>query len=188
MRVLSVEQNKKNMRSGRKQRDFEQAEADYQTAQAEWENDINNKKAWDTMWLLIQSAVFNNINKKLEKAVDKSVIEDYALDVTCNIMSGLKKKREDGKDWKINKVSSAVFLPCLAIYTESNKFNDRVQTFSEALYNESLREEFIPETEDTYMQDGILCINGVYTIPRDMVKSKSKSYAMNIFKGDKESD
>lgn len=139
-------QTKINKRTGRKCSDYSESEQLFQEAQKKWADDINDKQAWDTMWSLIQQAVFNNVNSKLEGLLPKEEIEGRALDVTMTIMAGIKKKRENGKEWTIDKVSSYVYLPCLAIYNSKLKFADHLLT--EDYY--SGESEDRPEVEYNY--------------------------------------
>jgi hypothetical protein len=109
-------QNKINKRSGRKCQDFDEAEKEYQTAQEEWKEDENNLEAWQTMFSLMNTAVFNICNKKLEGVLDKEEIEGRALDITCVIMAGIKKKRAKQEYWDeefpkiVNEVKSLSFF------------------------------------------------------------------------------
>lgn len=109
-------QNKINKRSGRKCQDFDEAEKEYQTAQEEWKNNENNLEAWQTMFSLMSTAVFNICNKKLEGVLDKEEIEGRALDITCVIMAGIKKKRAKQEYWDkefpkiVNEVKSLSFF------------------------------------------------------------------------------
>lgn len=109
-------QNKINKRSGRKCQDFDEAEKEYQTAQEEWKNNENNLEAWQTMFSLMNTAVFNICNKKLEGVLDKEEIEGRALDITCVIMAGIKKKRAKQEYWDeefpkiVNEVKSLSFF------------------------------------------------------------------------------
>ena len=109
-------QNKINKRSGRKCQDFDEAEKEYQTAQKEWKDNENNLEAWQTMFSLMNTAVFNICNKKLEGVLDKEEIEGRALDITCVIMAGIKKKRAKQEYWDeefpkiVNEVKSLSFF------------------------------------------------------------------------------
>lgn len=109
-------QNKINKRSGRKCQDFDEAEKEYQTAQEEWKENENNLEAWQTMFSLMNTAVFNICNKKLEGVLDKEEIEGRALDITCVIMAGIKKKRAKQEYWDeefpkiVNEVKSLSFF------------------------------------------------------------------------------
>ena len=109
-------QNKINKRSGRKCQDFDEAEKEYQTAQKEWKENENNLEAWQTMFSLMNTAVFNICNKKLEGVLDKEEIEGRALDITCVIMAGIKKKRAKQEYWDeefpkiVNEVKSLSFF------------------------------------------------------------------------------
>lgn len=94
-------QNKTHRISGRKCQDFEVAEKEYQTAQKEWKEDESNLEAWKKMFSLMNTAVFNVCNKKLEGVIDKEEIEERALDITCVVMDGIKKKRDKQKHWDL---------------------------------------------------------------------------------------
>lgn len=98
-----MEQNNINKRSGRKCQDFDEAEKAYQEAQKEWEEDENNVKAWQSMFTLMNTAIFNICNKKLELILEKEEIEGRALDITCVVMNGIKKKRKDQPKWDEDK-------------------------------------------------------------------------------------
>lgn len=119
-----------NKRTGRRCRNFEEAEREYQEAQSAWEENQSNKAAWDKMFLLVQAAVFNNLNKDLEHKLDREEIEGRALDITMNIMRSILNKRAQGLPWKIGKVSSAVHLPCMARYDKKLQFYDKCITFT----------------------------------------------------------
>ena len=109
-------QNNINKRSGRKCQDFDEAEKEYQTAQKEWKENENNLEAWQKMFSLMNTAVFNICNKKLEGVLDKEEIEGRALDITCVIMAGIKKKRAKQEDWDeefpkiVNEVKTLSFF------------------------------------------------------------------------------
>lgn len=151
-----MEQNNINKRSGRKCADYTKLEQEYQEAQRQWDEN-QDKNSWDKMWLLIQLAVFNCINKKLEHILPKEDIEERSLDVTCNIMRSLINKRNKGKKWKIEKVSSFVHLPCKYIYNEKWKFEDQI--LGEEAFT-SLNEDgeiTMMEFEDSYVDE-----NGFY--------------------------
>lgn len=110
----------------RKRRSYDEEEKKFQEAQARWEEDINDIEAWHEMFTLINLACFNNVNKKLEKLLPRDEIEGRAMDITLKVMAGIKRKRENGADWKVRKVSSYVHLPCLSIYDKKLQFWDRV--------------------------------------------------------------
>lgn len=157
-----AEQNCINKRSGRRCRNFEEAEAEYQTAQSEWEKDINNKKAWDKMWNLINAAVFNSLNKDLEYKLSREIIEERAMDITCNVMSALKNKRAKGKDWKVGKVSSLVHPFCLAKYKADWQNWDQIGFEDSFTYTDEDGNETMMEFEDSAMK------GGVYQIHKDL--------------------
>lgn len=142
-----------NKRTGKKQNyDYTQKELEFQNAQSEWEKDIHNVKAWQTMFNLIQLACFNNINKKLEKVIPKPEIESKSIDITLNIMELILKKRKNNQDWKIKKVSSYVYLPCLAIYKKQTQFEDNLLLGENYFINKDTDEEFTQN--QTYIQGG----------------------------------
>lgn len=122
---IELNQNKKNKNSGKKCSDYSQLEKDFQEAQDNWEKN-KDKSSWDKMFFFINLAVFNNINKKLNNILSKEVIEERALDITITIMTSIVKKRENNINWKIKKLSSFVYLPCLAIYSEKLQFEDKI--------------------------------------------------------------
>lgn len=97
-----MEQNNINKRSGRKCQDFELAEKEFQKAQKDWKENKDNLEAWQKMFTLMNTAVFNICNKKLEGKLDKEEIEGRALDITCVIMYGIKKKRSGQEKWDID--------------------------------------------------------------------------------------
>lgn len=152
-----------NKRSGRKRKhNYEVLEQNFQTAQTEWAKNENNLKAWQDMFGLIQLAVFNCINKKIEHCLDREEIEERSLDVTVSIMTSIRKKREDGKKWQIDKVSSFVYLPCRAIFSEKLQFNDSIlneETFSQKNDKGLL---LLNEKENAYTENGILHLEGDY--------------------------
>ena len=151
-----------NKRSGRKRNyDYELKEKEYQEAQEHWDK-YQDKKSWDAMFLDIHLCVFNTINKKLERVLDKETIEERAMDITIGIMSNIKKRRDAGKPWKIGKVSSFVYLPCLSIYHEKLKFNDKILDQSAYTYIDEMGNERIMEFEDSYMENGIYHLHGDY--------------------------
>ena len=150
-----MEQNKINKRSGRKCQDFEKAEKDFQLAQVAWKANQNDKKAWDKMFLLIQTAVFNYMNKDLEFKLDRETIEERSLDITCNIMQSLINKRNKGLDWEIKKVSSFVGLPCMARFKESYKNWDKTLGEDSFITLNEDGKEVMMEYEDSVMKNGI---------------------------------
>lgn len=152
--ILELEQNQKHKISGRKKSNYEKLEKEYQEAQSHWEI-YEDKPSWDKMFLLINLAVFNCINKKLEFILDREEIEGRALDVTMDILSSLLNKKKKGEEWKINKVSSFVYYPCLAIYNKQLQFEDRV--LGEEYYTKTDDEgnTYIKEFKDSKMENGI---------------------------------
>lgn len=195
---IELNQEKINKRSGRKCQDFEVAEREYQIAQKEWKENKNNLKSWQKMFTLISTAVFNTCNRKLEHILDKEEIEQRAMDITCGIMAGIKKKRAEQEKWdidaprlteevksmsffsrltgkakntlinstieivigkrpvwEIEKVSSAVYLPCLAIYSEKLQFEDKILGEDSYTVEDEDGNTSIMEFEDSYMENGI---------------------------------
>ena len=132
-----------NKRTGRKCRNFDEAEREYQEAQSAWELNQNDKKAWDTMFLLINAAVFNSLNKDLEFKLPKDEIEGRSLDITMNIMRALLNKRKKGLPWKIGKVSSAIHLPCMAKYDMKLQFADKCLSESSFIQSDITAEETV---------------------------------------------
>lgn len=152
--ILELEQNQKHKISGRKKSNYEKLEKEYQEAQSHWEI-YEDKPSWDKMFMLINLAVFNCINKKLEFVLDREEIEGRALDVTMDILSSLLNKKKKGEEWKINKVSSFVYYPCLAIYNKQLQFEDKV--LGEEYYTRTDDEgnTYIKEFKDSKMENGI---------------------------------
>lgn len=152
--ILELEQNQKHKVSGRKKSNYEKLEKEYQEAQSHWEL-YEDKPSWDKMFMLINLAVFNCINKKLEHILDREEIEGRALDVTMDILSSLLNKKKKGEKWKINKVSSFVHYPCLAIYNKQLQFEDKV--LGEEYYTTTDDEgnTSIKEFKDSKMENGI---------------------------------
>lgn len=150
MKVDNLEQTETNKRSGRKRANYEKLEQEYQDVQKHWE-EHNDKKSWDRMVILINLAVFNNINKKLEYILPREEIEERALEVTMKILQALLNKKKEGKEWKINKVSSAVFLPCLYIYNEKLQFEDRILGEDHFTFYDELGNPIQAEYIDSYM-------------------------------------
>lgn len=152
--TLELEQNQKHKVSGRKKSNYEKLEKEYQEVQSHWEIH-EDKPSWDKMFMLINLAVFNCINKKLEHILDREEIEGRALDVTMDILSSLLNKKKKGEEWKINKVSSFVYYPCLAIYNKQLQFEDKV--LGEEYYTTTDDEgnTSIKEFKDSKMENGI---------------------------------
>ena len=152
--ILELEQNQKHKISGRKKSNYEKLEKEYQEAQSHWEI-YEDKPSWDKMFMLINLATFNCINKKLEFVLDREEIEGRALDVTMDIFSSLLNKKKKGEEWKINKVSSFVYYPCLAIYNKQLQFEDKV--LGEEYYTKTDDEgnTYIKEFKDSKMENGI---------------------------------
>ena len=107
------------------------------------------------MFTLINLAVFNCINKKLERILEREEIEGRALDITITIMNSILQKRSKGKVWKISKVSSFVHYPCFAIYNEKLQFEDKVLGVDSYTVTDEEGNTSIMEFEDSYMENGI---------------------------------
>lgn len=151
---------KKSKKTQKRKKDYSKEEQDFQVAQTEWEKDKNNKVAWMKMFKLVNLAVFNNVNKKLEKVLSHDEIEQRSLDVTMNIMTGIIKKRDKNENWKIKKLSSFVHLPCLAIYSEKLKFDDKIKGEDCFITKDEKGNETIKESLGAYRQNGITFLSG----------------------------
>lgn len=151
---IKLEQNDKHKISGRKRSNYEKLEKEYQEAQSHWEI-YQDKPSWDKMFNLINLAVFNCVNKKLEHILDREEIEGRSLDITVTIMNSLLQKKSKGKYWKISKVSSFVHYPCFAIYSEKLKFQDKVLGEDAYTVTDNEGNSTIMEYEDSYMKNGI---------------------------------
>ncbi len=136
---------------------YNEDERVFQAAQDSWEKN-GDLKSWNVMYIKIQKACFNCINKKLVGKVPNITIEDYSHDVTLNILNQISKKRTRHEFWKIAKLSAFVHLPCMSIYQKQKEFEDKV--LDESAYT-LFREdgEKIKETESSYIDD-----NGIYHI------------------------
>lgn len=156
---IKLEQNDKHKISGRKRSNYEKLEKEYQEAQSHWEI-YQDKPSWDKMFNLINLAVFNCVNKKLEHILDREEVEGRSLDITITIMNSLLRKKSKGKDWKISKVSSFVHYPCFAIYGEKLKFQDKVLGEDAYTVTDNEGNTTIMEYEDSYMKDGIYYLHG----------------------------
>lgn len=153
-----------NKRTGRKCRNFEEAEKEYQIAQEAWDKNQNDKSAWDSMFLLINAAVFNSLNKDLEHKLEREEIEGRSLDITMNIMRAILNKRRKGLQWKIGKVSSAVHLPCMAKYDMKLQFADTCLPESAFIKNDVYNEQvyIFDNSEYRYSQGyGFYSISGI---------------------------
>ena len=152
----SSKKTKKHKISGRKRQDFDKAEVDFQIAQAKWALDEHDREAYDAMWFFIQTAVFNLLNKFLENKLPREDIEERSLDITCSIIKMIVKKRQKGLDWRIRKLSSAVYMPCLA------RFDKRLQFWDSMSYLETDEDsgEMFFQREETEVVNGIICIDG----------------------------
>lgn len=134
-------------------------EKEYQEAQEEWDK-TGSKAAWNVMYLKIQKACFNCINQKLIKKVPDIMIEDYSHDVTLNILNQILKKKDNGKFWKIAKLSAFVHMPCMAIYEKQKEFEDKILDESAFTLFDDNGNEKMKESEDTVLEDGIIFLRG----------------------------
>lgn len=136
---------------------YNEDEKAFQKAQESWEKN-GDLKSWNVMYIKIQKACFNCINKKLVGKVPNLTIEDYSHDVTLNILNQISKKRTRHEFWKIAKLSAFVHLPCMSIYQKQKEFEDRILDESAyTLFGED--GEKIKETESSYIDE-----NGIYHI------------------------
>ena len=136
---------------------YNEDEKAFQKAQESWEKN-GDLKSWNVMYIKIQKACFNCINKKLVGKVPNLTIEDYSHDVTLNILNQISKKRTRHEFWKIAKLSAFVHLPCMSIYQKQKEFEDKVLDESAyTLFGDD--GEKIKETESSYIDD-----NGIYHI------------------------
>lgn len=136
---------------------YNEDEQVFQEAQDSWEKN-GDLKSWNVMYIKIQKACFNCINKKLVGKVPNTTVEDYSHDVTLNILNQIAKKRARHEFWKIAKLSAFVHLPCMSIYQKQKEFEDRILDESAyTLFGED--GEKIKETESSYIDD-----NGIYHI------------------------
>lgn len=130
-------------------KDYRQHEEEYQKWQDIFYNDTDNIEAWQKMFHFINLAVYNNINQKVQKAsagkgkdiLDKEKREARAIDITLNIMESIQRKIRDGREWRIDKLSSFVYLPCLYIYNEKYKREDGEITFTD-YYKDEYDDEY----------------------------------------------
>ena len=136
---------------------YNEDEKTFQAAQESWEKN-GDLKSWNVMYIKIQKACFNCINKKLVGKVPNLTIEDYSHDVTLNILNQISKKRTRHEFWKIAKLSAFVHLPCMSIYQKQKEFEDRILDESAYTLFSDDREK-IKETESSYIDD-----NGIYHI------------------------
>ena len=136
---------------------YNEDEKAFQEAQESWERN-GDLKSWNVMYIKIQKACFNCINKKLVGKVPNLTIEDYSHDVTLNILNQISKKRAQHEFWKIAKLSAFVHLPCMSIYQKQKEFEDKILDESAyTLFGDD--GEKIKETESSYIDD-----NGIYHI------------------------
>lgn len=125
----------------------------YQEAQEHWEQ-FGDLKSWNIMYMQIQKACFNCINKKLCRKIPNEEIESYSHDVTMNILQTLSAKKMRGEFWKIARLSAFVHLPCMVIYQMQKQFEDKVLDESAYTIFED-GSEHIKEREESFLQDGI---------------------------------
>lgn len=136
---------------------YNEDEKTFQAAQDSWEKN-GDLKSWNVMYIKIQKACFNCINKKLVGKVPNLTIEDYSHDVTLNILNQINRKRVRHEFWKIAKLSAFVHLPCMSIYQKQKEFEDKVLDESAyTLFGED--GEKIKEPESSYIDE-----NGIYHI------------------------
>lgn len=95
------------------------AQTTYDLAYDSYAKDNTNKEAWNMMWRCTQITCFNIINRITKHYLSKEELNDYALDVTCTIMS---KVKDTGV--RPNKLTSYCYLPCLAIFAKQRQFED----------------------------------------------------------------
>ena len=161
-----------NKVSGRHCANYEEEEKKYQKAQSDWANDPTNKTAWDTMFILINNAVFNTLNKKLNKCLDKEELEGRALDITMDIMRAIKNKRNQGKEWKVAKVSSITHLFSLSAQKPHLVFTDRCICQSDLIRDTSDEDD---ETEDIFD-----CLSSDYIKGQGFYSSNGIAWDWNI--------
>lgn len=136
---------------------YNEDERAFQKAQDSWEKN-GDLKSWNVMYIKIQKACFNCINKKLVGKVPNTTVEDYSHDITLNILNQIAKKRARHEFWKIAKLSAFVHLPCMSIYQKQKEFEDKILDESAyTLFGDD--GEKIKETESSYIDE-----NGIYHI------------------------
>lgn len=136
---------------------YNEDERAFQKAQDSWERN-GDLKSWNVMYIKIQKACFNCINKKLVGKVPNTTVEDYSHDITLNILNQIAKKRARHEFWKIAKLSAFVHLPCMSIYQKQKEFEDKILDESAyTLFSDG--SEKIRESEDSFIDD-----NGIYHI------------------------
>lgn len=133
---------------------YRKDEDEFQSAQEHFEK-FGDLKSWGLMYIKIQKACFNTINKKLCHKIPHEVIESYSHDITIRIMNGLRKKMAEKHFWKIGRLSAFVHFPCMAIYDKQWQFEDRVLDESAYTIFEDGQNK-IKEREESYFKDGIL--------------------------------
>lgn len=142
-----------------RRKDYSEEEASFQKAQDSWEKN-RDKNSWEMMFSLVLLAVFNCVNKKLEGKLEKEEIEQRSLDVAMNIMEGIRKKAAAGEAWKIQKLSSFVYLPCLSVYSKKQEFEDKILPSEKYMRADSSGVESVRETANTESVDGIIRLKG----------------------------
>ena len=138
-----------------KSRKYQKDEDEFQEAQAHFEK-YQDLKSWGVMYIKIQKACFNRLNKKLVGKAPNETIEAYSHDITINIMNCLKRKIATGRFWKIGKLSAYVYLPCLAIYDKQTQFEDKILDSNAYTLTDTDGREASRETEESYFCNGIL--------------------------------
>ena len=130
----------------------------FRNAQEHYEKN-KDLKSWQTMYLQIRKACFMALRKKTKNKIDYTILEGYADDITLNIMSNLSKKIAHGEFWKIEKLSSFVFLPCLAIFQKQRIFEDSVMRILDIKKNDEDKEDFL--NQDFKQENGFLTKKGI---------------------------
>ena len=169
---------KKAGKANERRRDYENNERDFQSAQSEWEK-TGNDGAWKRMFSLIQLAVFNSVNNRLEGTLDTEEITQRSLDVTMDIMERMRRRKSEGKPWKIKRLSSFVHLPSLSVYDEKIKFADSL--LGEDAYTQD--DGSIAETPEADMCDGIIRLHGGSGIISDACGAFSRNALHEISAG-----
>lgn len=139
---------------------YNEDEKAFQKAQDSWEKN-GDLKSWNIMYIKIQKACFNCINKKLVGKVPNTTVEDYSHDITLNILNQIAKKRARHEFWKIAKLSAFVHLPCMAIFQKQKEFEDKILDESAYTFFGENGKEKIRETEESYFDE-----NGIFHLRR----------------------
>lgn len=156
-KLKSYEEQARQFEEARKikSRKYQKDEDEFQEAQAHFER-YQDLKSWGVMYIKIQKACFNRLNKKLVGKAPNETIEAYSHDITINIMNCLKRKIATGQFWKIGKLSAFVYLPCLAIYDKQTQFEDKILMSDAYTLTDTDGREASRETEESYFCNGIL--------------------------------